>query len=48
VPIPQTGANDILIPGFHTNPQIEFLIDKITAQYEDEYLEIADTMKVCS
>lgn len=37
-----------MIPGFHLNPQVEFLIDKLAAQYEDEYLEIADTLKLCS
>ena len=36
------------MPGFHPNPQVEFLIDKLTQQYEDEYLEIAETMKNCS
>ena len=48
IPIPQTGANEIFIPGFHPNPQVEFLIDKLTQQYEDEYLEVAETMKACS
>ena len=27
IPIPQTGANEIFIPGFQPNPQVEFLID---------------------
>ena len=30
IPILQTGANEIFIPGFHPNPQVEFLIDKLT------------------
>lgn len=29
VPIPQTGVNDIFIPGFQANPQVEFLLDKL-------------------
>ena len=48
IPIPQTGANEITIQNFHVNPQVEFLIDKMATQYEDEYLELAETMKVCS
>ena len=48
IPIPQTGANETMIPNFHVNPQVEFLIDKMASQYEDEYLELAETMKVCS
>ena len=45
IPIPQTGANDLTIPGFHPNPQAEFLIDKLVNQFEDEYLEICESLK---
>jgi hypothetical protein len=48
IPIPQTGASDVYVPGFHPNPQVEFLIDKLAADYEDEYLDIADKMKLAS
>ena len=29
IPIPQTGSNDLFIPNFQTNPQVEFLVDKM-------------------
>ena len=48
IPVPQTGANDIFTPQFHTNPQVEFLIDRMVQQYEDEYAEIGELMKTVS
>ena len=46
--MPQTDANAIFVPGFNTNPSVEFLIDKIVEQYGSEYAEISDLMKSCS
>jgi len=45
VPIPQQNVNDIFIPGFQPNPQVEFLIDKLVEQYEAEYYGLVDNLK---
>lgn len=43
--MPQTGANEILTPGFHPNPQAEFLIDKLCQNFEDQYDGLQEIMK---
>ena len=34
-----------MIPNFHPNPQVEFLIDKLVQQYESEYDDVIESMK---
>ena len=46
--VPPTAANDLFIPSFQPNPQTEFLMERMVQQYADEYLDVADEMKVCS
>ena len=29
IPIPQSGATEIFLPGFMTNPHFEFIVDKM-------------------
>ena len=48
VPIPQTGSQEIFIPNFQTNPQVEFLIEKMIEQYESDYHDVAEQLKSCT
>ena len=45
IPMPQSGANDLMIANFHQNPQVEYLIDKMVSTYEEEYLDVYEPMK---
>lgn len=47
LPIPSTGATELFIPNFQINPQIETMIDKLTAQYENDYCngELTEPLK---
>jgi len=37
IPLPTTGATEIFISNFQENPQVDYLIDKLVAEYYDDY-----------
>ena len=37
IPLPTTGSTEIFLSNFQENPQVDFLIDKLVAEYPNDY-----------
>ena len=45
IQIPPTGANDALMSGYHINPQVNQIVDRIVEEFPDQFASFEETIR---